>query len=160
MRFLRQEYQSGLPFPSLGDLPNPEIKPTSPVSPALAGGFFTTEPPGKPTQQQDFYKSWWMNLCRDWGRHDADRPPSCSPALLVWPLSSLHPLSSASLSIAHGTHPEPDVKVRDIFDFFLTKSHPQRKLWAISFNSHKTQFIRYNYYFTSQIRKMKLSKIK
>ena len=57
MRFLRQEYQSGLPFPSLGDLPNPEIKPTSPVSPALAGGFFTTEPPGKPTQQQDFYKS-------------------------------------------------------------------------------------------------------
>ena len=45
MRFLRQEYQSGLPFPSLGDLPNPEIKPTSPVSPALAGGFFTTEPP-------------------------------------------------------------------------------------------------------------------
>ena len=34
-----------VPFPSPGDLPNPEIKPTSP---ALAGGFFTTEPPGKP----------------------------------------------------------------------------------------------------------------
>ena len=33
-----------LPFPSSGDLPNPRIKPTSP---ALAGGFFTTEPPGK-----------------------------------------------------------------------------------------------------------------
>ena len=42
--FPRQEYWSGLPFPSPGDLPHPEIKPTSPT---LAGGFFTTEPPGK-----------------------------------------------------------------------------------------------------------------
>ena len=47
MGFPRQEYSSGLPFPSPGDLPNPGIKLTSPVSPALAGGFFTTEPPGK-----------------------------------------------------------------------------------------------------------------
>ena len=45
MGFSRQEYWSGLPFPSPGDLPNPGIKPRSP---ALAGGFFTTEPPGKP----------------------------------------------------------------------------------------------------------------
>jgi len=37
--------ESGLLFTSPGDLPNPGIKPTSP---ALAGGFFTTEPPGKP----------------------------------------------------------------------------------------------------------------
>ena len=41
-----QKYWSGLPFPSPGCLPNPRIKPTSPVSPALAGRFFTTEPPG------------------------------------------------------------------------------------------------------------------
>ena len=41
MGFFRQEYWSGLPFPPPGDLPNPRIKPTSPVSPALAGGFFT-----------------------------------------------------------------------------------------------------------------------
>ena len=34
--------------PSPGDLPGSGIKPGSPVSPALAGGFFTTEPPGKP----------------------------------------------------------------------------------------------------------------
>ena len=33
---------------SPGDLPNPGIKPASLVSPALAGGFFTTAPPGKP----------------------------------------------------------------------------------------------------------------
>ena len=45
MDFSRQEYWSGLPFLSIGDLPDPGIKP---VSPALAGGFFTTEPPGKP----------------------------------------------------------------------------------------------------------------
>ena len=43
--FSRQEYWSGLPFPSLGDLPIPGIKPGYPV---LAGGFCTTEPPGKP----------------------------------------------------------------------------------------------------------------
>jgi len=43
MGFSRQEYWSGLPFPSPGDPPNPGIKPTSP---ALASGFFTIELPG------------------------------------------------------------------------------------------------------------------
>ena len=38
---------SGLPFPPPGDLPDPGIKPVSPVSPALTGGFFTAAPPGK-----------------------------------------------------------------------------------------------------------------
>ena len=42
MGFSRQEYCSVLPFPSPGDLPNPGIKPASFMSPALAGGFFTT----------------------------------------------------------------------------------------------------------------------
>ena len=42
MGFSKQEYWSGLPFPSPGDLPDPGIKPTFSVSPALAGGFFTT----------------------------------------------------------------------------------------------------------------------
>ena len=46
MGFSRQEYWSGLPFPSSGGLPNPEIEPMSPESPALAGGFFTTAPSG------------------------------------------------------------------------------------------------------------------
>ena len=44
MRFPRQEYWSGLPFPSPGDLPDPGIEP---MSLALLGGFFTTESPGK-----------------------------------------------------------------------------------------------------------------
>ena len=47
MRFSRQEYWSGLPFPPPEDLPNPGTEPGSPVSPALAGRFFTTLPPGK-----------------------------------------------------------------------------------------------------------------
>ena len=38
----RQEYWNRLPFPSPGDLHNPGIKPVSPMSPALASGFFTT----------------------------------------------------------------------------------------------------------------------
>ena len=43
-----QEYWSGLPFPSPRDLPNTGIKSTSPVSPALAGEFFTTVHLGSP----------------------------------------------------------------------------------------------------------------
>ena len=42
VRFSRQEYWSGLPCPPPGDLPNPGTELMSPVSPALAGGFFTT----------------------------------------------------------------------------------------------------------------------
>ena len=45
MGFPRQEYQTGLPLPIPGDLPDPGIEPTSP---ALAGGFVPTEPLGKP----------------------------------------------------------------------------------------------------------------
>ena len=42
MGFSRQEYWSGLPFLSPGDLPDPEVEPMSSVSPALAARFFTT----------------------------------------------------------------------------------------------------------------------
>ena len=55
MGFSRQEYWRGLPLPSPGDLPDPRIEPPSPVSPALAGRFFTTEPPGRPSS--------WSTLC-------------------------------------------------------------------------------------------------
>ena len=44
MEFSRQQYWSGLLFPTPGDLPNPGMEPASPASLALAGGFFTTEP--------------------------------------------------------------------------------------------------------------------
>ena len=52
--FPRQEYWSGLPFPSPENLPNSGIEPLSPASPALAGGFFTTEP------SRDAQEIWWL----------------------------------------------------------------------------------------------------
>ena len=45
MKFSGQEYCSGLPFPPPGELPDPGMEP---ISSALKGGVFTTEPPGKP----------------------------------------------------------------------------------------------------------------
>ena len=51
MGFFKQEYwneEYWLPFPSQGDLLDPGIRPMSPASPALAGGFFTTGSPEKP----------------------------------------------------------------------------------------------------------------
>ena len=50
MRFFRQEYWSGLPCPPLGHLPDPEVEPESPVSPALQADSLTTEPPEKPVK--------------------------------------------------------------------------------------------------------------
>ena len=50
MEFSRQESWSALPFPTPGYLPDPRIEPTSPVSLALAGWFFTAEPPGTPSR--------------------------------------------------------------------------------------------------------------
>ena len=47
MRFSRQEYWCGLPVPPSRDLPDPGIESAFPMSPALAGRFFTTEPPRK-----------------------------------------------------------------------------------------------------------------
>ena len=47
MEFSRQEYWSGLPFPSPKDLPHPGVEPATLMSPALADGFFTTASPEK-----------------------------------------------------------------------------------------------------------------
>ena len=68
--FSRQEYRSGLPFPTAGNLPNPAIKPVSPASPAVPGRFFTTGPPGKPSVDKkimtglnsSFYLFWQLSL--------------------------------------------------------------------------------------------------
>ena len=45
VEFSGQQYWSGLPFPTPGDVPDPGIKPESLASPALTGGFFTAAPP-------------------------------------------------------------------------------------------------------------------
>ena len=60
MGFSRQEYWSGLPFPPLGDLPDPGIEPASLASPVLAGRFFGTETPGKSLL---FSQRW--PICKD-----------------------------------------------------------------------------------------------
>ena len=52
MEFSRQEYWSGLPFPSPGDLPNPGIEPGSP---ALQADALPSKPPGKPTLDNSNY---------------------------------------------------------------------------------------------------------
>ena len=58
MGFPWEEYWSGLPFPSPGELTDPGIEP---VSLALAGGFFATEPWGMPSQSYSFSSSHvWM----------------------------------------------------------------------------------------------------
>ena len=54
MGFSRQEYWSGLPFPSPGDLPDPGIEPRSP---ALQADTLTSEPPGKPISLCHSYHS-------------------------------------------------------------------------------------------------------
>ena len=47
MGYPREEYWSGLPFPTVGSLSDLGVKPASLGPPALAGGFFVTVPPGK-----------------------------------------------------------------------------------------------------------------
>ena len=58
MGFPKKEYWSGLPFPSPGDLPEARIKP---ASPALAGGFFTIEPPGESISSVQLLSRVYLN---------------------------------------------------------------------------------------------------
>ena len=60
MGFSRQEYWTGLPCPPSGDLPDPGIKPTSLLSLALAGRFFTTVPSRKPQQLEELSLFAWV----------------------------------------------------------------------------------------------------
>ena len=53
MGFSRQEYRSGLPFPTPGDLPDPGIETASLVTPALGGGSLPQAPLGKTTQSSN-----------------------------------------------------------------------------------------------------------
>ena len=88
IRFSRQEYWSGLPFPSPGNLPDPEIEPRSP---ALEAEALTSEPPGKPAilrRQAQSYRFWHM--ARKWIL--AWMPLTTRYTLfngLFWPLTSL-----------------------------------------------------------------------
>ena len=70
MGFPKQEYWRRLPLPSPGDLPEPGIKPKSS---ALAGGFFSAEPPGKPLENLTFSKFHYLFIAAS--GHQAKRKP-------------------------------------------------------------------------------------
>ena len=61
LKFSRQEYWNGLPFTTPGDLPHPGIEPVSLASSSLAGGFFTTEPHGKPLEVSIHSMDWCVS---------------------------------------------------------------------------------------------------
>ena len=77
MGFPRQEYWSGLPFPFPGDLPDPEVEP---ISPALAGRFFSLSHQGNPCAES-------LQLC----------PTLCNPMDCSLPGSSIHGILQASI---------------------------------------------------------------
>ena len=82
MGFPRWEYWSGLPFPPPGDLPNPGIKLEAP---ALASGFSTTEPCGKPIIMSIKKESKVAQSC----------PTLCNPMDCSLPVSSIHGIFQA-----------------------------------------------------------------
>ena len=72
MGFSRQEYWSGLPFPSLRDLPDPGIEPASLTSPVLAGGFFITSTTWEAPSNQQIHYCLHASLCGRWGGRKAN----------------------------------------------------------------------------------------
>ena len=62
MESSRQEYQSGLLFPTPGNLHDPEIEPTYHAPPALAGKFFTAVPPKAYTSLVKFISEYFFLL--------------------------------------------------------------------------------------------------
>ena len=96
VEFSRQEYWSGLPFPSLGDLPNPGIELRSPTS---AGRFFTTEPPGKPPNSFQ-PRLLTCSLFLLWKLRWKPQPPPC-PSSARRPSGQLTPPPTPSCLTEH-----------------------------------------------------------
>ena len=101
MGFSRQEYQSGLPCPTPGYLPYPGIEPVSLVSPALAGGFFTTRPTWEAQVQSKYainisccHYYLYHHVLKGWQNQTAN-PRSASKALSLnrAPHGKLMPIS-------------------------------------------------------------------
>ena len=82
MGFSKQEYWSGLPCPPPGDLSNPGIKPESLESPALAGGFFTTESSVRP--QRCLRDHIPTNTANEWLILRSTRPAPLPPGRQLW----------------------------------------------------------------------------
>ena len=98
MGFSRQEHESRLPFAPPGDLPDPEIKPTSLASPAMADEFSTTMSPEKPKRVQGMCITYdnflGMKLYLSF------IPPGKRAFPHSWTLKSLTPIATAMLNTA------------------------------------------------------------
>ena len=97
MGFPSQEYWSGLPFPPPGDLPDPEIKPRSlalPGASCIAGGFFTTEPLGKPMCSPSYYSTQPI-IPEDEGKENLNKGPGEKPLVSLLVISRIPPSSSS-----------------------------------------------------------------
>ena len=106
MGFSWQEYWSGLPFPLPGNLLNPGIEPSFTLSPALAGRFFTTLPPGKLISMHDFYLEIFMDLfgcVRSYMRHAGSFIIAYKLLSVPWPGTEPRPLLLEAWSLSHWT---------------------------------------------------------
>ena len=119
MRFSRQEYWSGLPFPSPGDLPDPGIEPGSPTFQADA---LTSEPPGKYIKN---YQAFTLVVIPpEVTGNEGDRstnslqsyPTLCDPMDRSLPGSSVHGILQArilewtAMPFSPGHHPKPRIE--------------------------------------------------
>ena len=114
MGFPRQEYWSGLPFPTPEDLPDPGVKPTSPACPALEGGFFFFF-----FNLILFFKLYIIVLVLPNIKMNPPQVYMCSPSrILLPPPSPFHP--SGSSQCTSPKHPvsciEPGLATRFIHD--------------------------------------------
>ena len=119
--FSRQEYWSGLPFPSPGDLPNLGIEPVSLTSPALGGGFFTTSATWEaPTRKfaPNARAGWAVLEVLAWREVDLSLS-----SVSTWTLSSPH-TSANKTSISCRDVGSYSQGNRTITVLFLLLSHP------------------------------------
>ena len=114
MGFSRQEHWSGCHF-LLQDLPNPGIEPASLTSPALAGRFFTTEPPGKPKHILQYYTTRiWIHI----GKANSKVTYGCSAA---WSVSAHNPRAVQGSTVLTLLHVHS-------WDFYLDKARQRHVL--------------------------------
>ena len=151
MEFSRQEYCSGLPFPPPGHLPDLEIEPASPEPPALADGFFTTEPPGMPRLR------WYVTSILPSPLQASQKLPQ---ALLLSSLEGCHDFHLLGLwlcYVSHSSHLRRQPKqfslmmTVNIFFFYnerdsvlerkqkLKASHRREDAFFVSHNGQKSQ---------------------
>ena len=101
MGFSRQEYWSGLPWPSPGDLPDPGIEPRSLASLGLTGGFFTTRATWKPLLCRLVPPKGWKASTLQTQRICSSDLPSSGPQMWINSFLSFCLTVSGSVSLVH-----------------------------------------------------------